>query len=62
MKSIVDGVFGKGESIKIVLKNYLENKSILEVVKEFKFFYLKFKLIIEMMVEMKEKEIKEKEI
>ncbi|GAA6984384.1 DNA polymerase III subunit gamma/tau [Helicobacter pylori] len=37
VKSIVDGVFGKGENIKIALKNHSENKSALEVVKEFKF-------------------------
>ncbi|GAA6993944.1 DNA polymerase III subunit gamma/tau [Helicobacter pylori] len=41
VKSIVDGVFGKGENIKIALKNHSENKSALEVVKEFKFPSLK---------------------
>ncbi|MGL2742414.1 DNA polymerase III subunit gamma/tau [Helicobacter pylori] len=38
VKSIVDGVFGKGESIKIALKNHLENKSALEETKEVKDF------------------------
>lgn len=59
MKGIVDSVFGKGESIKIVLKNYLENKNVLKKIKEVKDFKISFlrekilfKLIIEMMVEM----------
>ncbi|WRF57095.1 DNA polymerase III subunit gamma/tau [Helicobacter pylori] len=60
VKSIVDGVFGKGENIKIALKN--QNKSALEVVKEFKFPYSKPKPTTEMTAETKEKEIKEKEI
>ncbi|WQS28244.1 DNA polymerase III subunit gamma/tau [Helicobacter pylori] len=62
VKSIVDGVFGKGENIKIALKN--QNKSASEVVKEFKFPYLKPKPTTEMTAETKEKEIetKEKEI
>ncbi len=60
VKSIVDGVFGKGESIKIALKN--QNKSALEVVKEFKFPYSKPKPTTETTAEMKEKEIKEKEV
>ncbi|WQY81866.1 DNA polymerase III subunit gamma/tau [Helicobacter pylori] len=34
VKSIVDGVFGKGESIKIALKHHLENKSAREETKE----------------------------
>lgn len=57
VKSIVDGVFGKGENIKIALKN--QNKSALEVVKEFKFPSLKPKPTTETTAEMKEKEIKE---
>ncbi|MDU9703314.1 DNA polymerase III subunit gamma/tau [Helicobacter pylori] len=57
VKSIVDGVFGKGESIKIALKN--QNKSALEEVKEFKFPYSKPKPTTETTAEMKEKEIKE---
>ncbi|GAA6929620.1 DNA polymerase III subunit gamma/tau [Helicobacter pylori] len=59
VKSIVDGVFGKGENIKIALKNHSENKSTNEVVKEFKFPSLKPKLITETAAEMKEKETKE---
>ncbi len=62
VKSIVDGVFGKGENIKIALKNHSENKSALEVVKEFKFPSLKPKPTTETTAETKEKEIKEKEI
>ncbi|GAA8436863.1 DNA polymerase III subunit gamma/tau [Helicobacter pylori] len=57
VKSIVDGVFGKGESIKIALKN--QNKSTLEVVKELKFPYSKPKPTTETTAETKEKEIKE---
>ncbi|WRB66300.1 DNA polymerase III subunit gamma/tau [Helicobacter pylori] len=57
VKSIVDGVFGKGENIKIALKN--QNKSTLEVVKEFKFPSLKPKPTTETTAEMKEKETKE---
>ncbi|GAA7044575.1 DNA polymerase III subunit gamma/tau [Helicobacter pylori] len=57
VKSIVDGVFGKGENIKIALKN--QNKSALEVVKEFKFPSLKPKPTTETTAEMKEKETKE---
>ncbi|GAA8491010.1 DNA polymerase III subunit gamma/tau [Helicobacter pylori] len=60
VKSIVDGVFGKGENIKIALKN--QNKSALEVVKEFKFPSLKPKPTTETTAETKEKETKEKEI
>ncbi|GAA9830374.1 DNA polymerase III subunit gamma/tau [Helicobacter pylori] len=59
VKSIVDGVFGKGENIKIALKNHSENKSALEVVKEFKFPFSKPKPTIETTAEMKEKETKE---
>ncbi|PUD10720.1 DNA polymerase III subunit gamma/tau [Helicobacter pylori] len=59
VKGIVDGVFGKGESIKIALKNHSENKNALEVVKEFKFPYSKPKPTTETTAEMKEKEIQE---
>ncbi|MCK0496973.1 DNA polymerase III subunit gamma/tau [Helicobacter pylori] len=59
VKSIVDGVFGKGENIKIALKNHSENKSTLEVVKEFKFPSLKPKPTTETTAETKEKETKE---
>ncbi|GAA8373691.1 DNA polymerase III subunit gamma/tau [Helicobacter pylori] len=62
VKSIVDGVFGKGENIKIALKNHSENKSALEVVKEFKFLSSKPKPTTETTAETKEKETKEKEI
>ncbi len=70
VKSIVDGVFGKGENIKIALKNHSENKSTKEVVKEFKFPSLKPKPTTETTAETKEndtketveKETKEKEI
>ncbi|GAA9262401.1 DNA polymerase III subunit gamma/tau [Helicobacter pylori] len=57
VKSIVDGVFGKGENIKIALKN--QNKSVLEEIKEFKFLSLKPKPTTETTAEMKEKETKE---
>ncbi|MGL2736570.1 DNA polymerase III subunit gamma/tau [Helicobacter pylori] len=59
VKNIVDGVFGKGESIKIALKNHLENKSAPEEtkeVKEFKFPFLKPQPTTETTVEMKENE------
>ncbi|WP_024421930.1 DNA polymerase III subunit gamma/tau [Helicobacter pylori] len=59
VKSIVDGVFGKGENIKIALKNHSENKSALEVVKEFKFPSSKPKPTTETTAEMKENETKE---
>ncbi|ENH59832.1 DNA polymerase III, subunit gamma and tau [Helicobacter pylori Hp A-11] len=59
VKSIVDGVFGKGESIKIALKNHSENKSTREVVKELKFPYLKPKPTTETTAETKENETKE---
>ncbi len=59
VKSIVDGVFGNGENIKIALKNHSENKSALEVVKEFKFPSLKPKPTTETTAETKEKETKE---
>ncbi|GAB0030842.1 DNA polymerase III subunit gamma/tau [Helicobacter pylori] len=58
VKSIVDSVFGKGESIKIALKNHSENKSALEVVKELKFPYSKPKPTTETTAEIKEKETK----
>ncbi|WP_120964880.1 DNA polymerase III subunit gamma/tau [Helicobacter pylori] len=61
VKSIVDGVFGKGESIKIALKNHSENKSTPEETKDFKFFYSKPKPTTETTTETKEKETKEKE-
>ncbi len=57
VKSIVDGVFGKGENIKIALKNHSENKSALEEIKEFKFLSLKPKPTTETTAEMKEKEV-----
>ncbi|MCQ2651104.1 DNA polymerase III subunit gamma/tau [Helicobacter pylori] len=57
VKSIVDGVFGKGENIKIALKN--QNKSTLEEIKEFKFPYSKPKPTTETTAEMKENETKE---
>ncbi|WQU57133.1 DNA polymerase III subunit gamma/tau [Helicobacter pylori] len=57
VKSIVDGVFGKGENIKIALKN--QNKSALEEVKEFKFPYSKPKPTTETTAEMKENDTKE---
>ncbi|MCQ2907488.1 DNA polymerase III subunit gamma/tau [Helicobacter pylori] len=66
VKSIVDGVFGKGENIKIALKNHLENKSAPEEtkeVKEFKFPFLREKILpqptTETTAEIKEKETKE---
>lgn len=77
VKSIVDSVFGKGENIKIALKNHLENKSAPEETKEikdFKISSLREKILpqptTETTAEMKEndtkeavkKEIKEKEV
>ncbi|WRG33256.1 DNA polymerase III subunit gamma/tau [Helicobacter pylori] len=76
VKSIVDGVFGKGESIKIALKHHLENKSAREEtkeVKDFKISSLREKILpkptTETTAETKEnekeavgKEIKEKEV
>ncbi len=63
VKSIVDGVFGKGENIKIALKNHLENKSTREETKEVKISSLKEKILpkptTETTAEMKEKETKE---
>ncbi len=69
VKSIVDGVFGKGESIKIALKNHSENKSTREETKEikdFKISSLREKILpkptTETTAELKEKETKEKEV
>ncbi|GHR34554.1 DNA polymerase III subunit gamma/tau [Helicobacter pylori] len=59
VKSIVDGVFGKGENIKIALKNHSENKSALEEIKEFKFPSLKPKPTTETTAETKENDTKE---
>ncbi|WQS76682.1 DNA polymerase III subunit gamma/tau [Helicobacter pylori] len=66
VKSIVDGVFGKGENIKIALKNHLENKSAREEtkeVKDFKISSLREKILpqptTETTAEMQEKETKE---
>ncbi|WQS59371.1 DNA polymerase III subunit gamma/tau [Helicobacter pylori] len=59
VKSIVDGVFGKGENIKIALKNHLENKSAPEETKEFKFPFLKPQPTTETTAEIQEKETKE---
>ncbi|GAA9386673.1 DNA polymerase III subunit gamma/tau [Helicobacter pylori] len=60
VKSIVDGVFGKGESIKIALKNHSENKSAPEETKEFKISSLREKIspkpTTETTAEMKENE------
>ncbi|WP_121089197.1 DNA polymerase III subunit gamma/tau [Helicobacter pylori] len=69
VKGIVDGVFGKGENIKIALKNPLENKSAREEtkeVKDFKISSLREKILpqptTETTAEMKEKEIQKNEI
>ncbi|MFP6044575.1 DNA polymerase III subunit gamma/tau [Helicobacter pylori] len=63
VKSIVDGVFGKGEKIKIVLKNHSENKSAREETKEVKISSLREKILpkptTETTAETKEKETKE---
>ncbi|MCQ2641357.1 DNA polymerase III subunit gamma/tau [Helicobacter pylori] len=66
VKSIVDSVFGKGESIKIALKNHLENKSAREEtkeVKDFKISSLREKILpqptTETTAEMKENDTKE---
>ncbi|WQX42771.1 DNA polymerase III subunit gamma/tau [Helicobacter pylori] len=58
VKSIVDGVFGKGENIKIALKNHLENKSAPET-QEFKFPPLKPQPTTETTAETKENDTKE---
>ncbi|MGL2805011.1 DNA polymerase III subunit gamma/tau [Helicobacter pylori] len=69
VKSIVDGVFGKGENIKIALKHHLENKSAPEEtkeVKDFKISSLREKIspkpTTETTAEMQEKEIQKNEI
>lgn len=75
VKGIVDSVFGKGENIKIALKNHFENKSAPEEtkeVKDFKISSLREKILpqptTETTAETKEtkeavkKEIKEKEV
>ncbi|GAA9696981.1 DNA polymerase III subunit gamma/tau [Helicobacter pylori] len=66
VKSIVDSVFGKGENIKIALKNHLENKSAPEEtkeVKDFKISSLREKILpkptTETTAEIQEKETKE---
>ncbi|WQR83990.1 DNA polymerase III subunit gamma/tau [Helicobacter pylori] len=75
VKGIVDGVFGKGENIKIALKHHLENKSAREEtkkVKDFKISSLREKILpkptTETTAETKEtkeavkKEVQEKEV
>nr|WRE12563.1 DNA polymerase III subunit gamma/tau [Helicobacter pylori] len=69
VKSIVDGVFGKGENIKIALKHHFENKSAPEKtkeVKDFKISSLREKIspkpTTETTAEMKEKEVQKNEI
>ncbi|RKU89315.1 DNA polymerase III subunit gamma/tau [Helicobacter pylori] len=63
VKSIVDGVFGKGENIKIALKNHSENKSAREETKEIKISSLREKILpkptTETTAETKENETKE---
>ncbi|WQY63043.1 DNA polymerase III subunit gamma/tau [Helicobacter pylori] len=69
VKSIVDGVFGKGENIKIALKNHSENKSApkeTKEVKDFKISSLREKILpkptTETTAEMQEKEVQKKEV
>ncbi|MCQ2917991.1 DNA polymerase III subunits gamma and tau [Helicobacter pylori] len=69
VKGIVDSVFGKGENIKIALKNHLENKSAPEETKEikdFKISSLREKILpkptTETTAETKEKEVQKNEI
>ncbi|MFP6294330.1 DNA polymerase III subunit gamma/tau [Helicobacter pylori] len=69
VKGIVDGVFGKGENIKIALKHHLENKSAREEtkeVKDFKISSLREKILpqptTETTAEMQEKEVQKKEV
>ncbi|RKU92432.1 DNA polymerase III subunit gamma/tau [Helicobacter pylori] len=66
VKGIVDGVFGKGENIKIALKNHSENKSALEETKDFKISSLREKILpqptTETTAEMQEKEVQKNEI
>ncbi|WP_187867362.1 DNA polymerase III subunit gamma/tau [Helicobacter pylori] len=63
VKSIVDGVFGKGENIKIALKNHSENKSAREETKEVKISSLREKILpqptTETTAEMQENDTKE---
>ncbi|RKV17841.1 DNA polymerase III subunit gamma/tau [Helicobacter pylori] len=63
VKGIVDSVFGKGENIKIALKNHSENKSTLEETKEIKISSLREKILpqptTETTAETKENETKE---
>ncbi|WQW75773.1 DNA polymerase III subunit gamma/tau [Helicobacter pylori] len=63
VKGIVDGVFGKGENIKIALKNHSENKSALGETKEIKISSLREKILpkptTETTAETKENETKE---
>ncbi|OPG30385.1 DNA polymerase III subunit gamma/tau [Helicobacter pylori] len=65
VKSIVDGVFGKGENIKIALKHHLENKNAPETkeIKDFKISSLREKIspqpTTETTAETKENETKE---
>ncbi len=69
VKGIVDSVFGKGENIKIALKNHLENKSAREETKEIKDFKISSlrekispKPTTETTAEMQEKEVQKNEI
>lgn len=69
VKGIVDGVFGKGENIKIALKHHFENKSAPEKtkeVKDFKISSLREKIspkpTTETTAEIKEKEVQKNEI
>ncbi|MCQ2697640.1 DNA polymerase III subunit gamma/tau [Helicobacter pylori] len=66
VKSIVDGVFGKGENIKIALRNHSENKSAREETKEVKISSLREKILpkptTETTAETKEKEVQKNEI
>ncbi|WRE83332.1 DNA polymerase III subunit gamma/tau [Helicobacter pylori] len=69
VKSIVDGVFGKGENIKIALKHHLENKNApkeTKEVKDFKISSLREKILpkptTETTAETKEKEVQKNEI
>ncbi|WQW92867.1 DNA polymerase III subunit gamma/tau [Helicobacter pylori] len=69
VKGIVDSVFGKGENIKIALKNHSENKSAREEtkeVKDFKISSLREKILpkptTETTAETKEKEVQKNEI
>ncbi|MGL2583302.1 DNA polymerase III subunit gamma/tau [Helicobacter pylori] len=63
VKGIVDGVFGKGENIKIALKHHSENKSAREETKEIKISSLREKILpkptTETTAETKEKEVQE---